>query len=449
MTTLTNLDKLAMLVSLDEDEAALEEVKDRLDTAYYFYRNGFVEVDRAGYRLRPYEELPGLLWKDQIIQRDFVKLLPAEVEKGDYWQFANNIADNYIDKETGKRRNPERFISFLTITGYNLHRFFETKLRCTVLLDSRVTNDDEPDGRSGKSLHCKALREILNADPRNGKQCVIIDGKRYDENNRFNLDELHLTTNLVIFDDIKRSFLLENFFNSIPDGLIRERKGDINKVRVLAKIIFTLNYTLKVHGGSAKDRVIEFEIADYYSEKFSPEMEFGRWMFRDWDAEEYARFDNFMMMAVHEYFRLGVLLPSSINLDVRKLRNDTAPEFIAFMQDLDIQHLQVFNKKELFGKFLKEIEVGGDVQRHNDLKFVNQRVFTKFLRLWAQYRPEIAGYCEYRSNSNDFIRFFHNEPVPEAEKAKLEGAVLFPHKSKHVAIEAAPVAATDEPPLPF
>lgn len=448
MTTLTNLDKLAMLVTLDQDDTALDIAKDQLDRALYFYRNGFVEVNREGYRLRPYDELPGLIWKDQILQRDFVKLTAAEVENGDYWKFANNIADNYIDKESGKRHNPERFISFCTITGYNLHRFFETKLRCTVFLDSRVTNDDEPDGRSGKSLHCKALSLILNSDARNGKACVIIDGKRYDENNRFNLDELHMNTVLAIFDDLKRSFSIENFFNSIPDGMVRERKGDLNKVRIMAKIIFTLNYTLKVHGGSAKDRVIEFEVADYYSEKFSPETEFGRWMFRDWDAEEWARFDNFMMQCVYEYFRLGVLLPSTINLDVRKLRNDTAPEFINFMQDLTIQHLQTYKKKDLYNLFLEEIKVGADNQRRDELKFMSQRIFTKFLRLWAQYRPELAGYCEYRSNGNDYIRFFENMPVPNAEM--LEGAVLFPHKSKHVAVEAKP-----EPPakqgdnLPF
>ena len=417
--TLTTDEKLALLVPMDEDGGEIKIVEDSITTAYYFYQNGFVEVTRDGYRLRPYAELPGMIWKDQIIQRDFEVLKPADVETGVYWKFANNVAGN------SKGDNPERFTSFLTITGYNLHRFFNTKLRCTIFLDSRMS--DDPDGRSGKSLHCKAIREILNADPQNGRQMIPIDGKRYDPQNRFNLDQLHVSTRVVLFDDIKRGFSIEEFFNSIVDGLIRERKGDMNKARIYAKIIFTLNYTLSIRGGSAKDRVIEFEFADYYSSAYTPEMEFRQWLFRDWDDAEYQKFDNFMMMAVVDYLRLGLIMPDTVNLEARKLRDETALEFISFMEDLAIEHEKSYSKKDLYAKF---VDLGEDGKpRYKDFAFMKQRTFTNWLKYWAQYRPEMAGYKEYRSNGTDFIRFFYNAPInPEY----LEGvpATLFPGKSE-------------------
>lgn len=413
--TLTTDEKLALLVPMDEETGAIQIVEDTIDTAYYFYRNGFVEVTKAGYTLRPYTELPGMIWKDQIIPRQFEVLKPVDVETSVYWKFANNVAGN----ATGD--NPERFTSFLTITGYNLHRFFNTKLRCTIFLDSRM--GDDPDGRSGKSLHCKAMREILNADPQNGRQMITIDGKKYDPQNRFNLDQLHISTRLVLFDDIKRGFMIEEFFNAIVDGLIRERKGDVNKARIYAKILFTLNYTIQIRGGSAKDRVIEFEFADHYSSQHTPEQEFNQWFFRDWDATEYMKFDNFMMMCVMDYLKLGVIMPNTMNLEARKLREETAQEFINFMEDLDIEHEKAYDKKKLWGSF---VQVGDDGKvRYKDFDWLKQRVFTNWLRLYATYRTEYAGFKEWRSNGADMIRFFENAPVtPEF----LEGATLLPGK---------------------
>lgn len=415
--TLTTDEKLALLVPMDEDGAReIKIVEDTIDTAFYFYQNGFIEVTKNGYQLRPYTELPGMIWKDQIIPRQFEILKPSEVENGVYWKFANNVAGN------AKGDHPERFTSFLTITGYNLHRFFNTKLRCTIFLDSRM--GDDPDGRSGKSLHCKAIREILNADPQNGKQMITIDGKKYDPQNRFNLDQLHISTRLVLFDDIKRGFQIEEFFNAIVDGLIRERKGDVNKARIFAKILFTLNYTIQIRGGSAKDRVIEFEFADHYSSQYTPEQEFKMWFFRDWDTAEYSRFDNFMMMCVVDYLKMGVIMPDTVNLEARKLREETAQEFINFMEDQQIEHEKAYDKKELWGKF---VQVGDDGKpRYKDFDWLKQREFTNWLRRFAIYRPEYAGIREFRSNGRDLIRFFENAPVT-AEF--LDGANLFAGKS--------------------
>jgi hypothetical protein len=421
--TLTTNEKLSLLIDLSGDEEKIKLVEDEEHKAYFFYQNGFVEVTKDGANLRPYKDLPGYVWKDQILQRGFYKAPPALVTESVYYKFANNVSGNKFNADTGKWSNPERFASFITITGYQLHRYFKKKLRCTVFMDSRVS--EEAEGRSGKSLHCKALREMLNSDPLNGRQYISIDGKEFDPLNRFKFDQLDISTRLVVLDDIKRGLQIENFFNAIVDGIVRERKGDVNKIRILAKIVFTLNYTLKIRGGSAKDRVIEFEFADHYSEKYSPADEFKHYFFDDWDKEEYNFFDNFMLSCVSDYLRSGIIMPATINLEARKLRDETSQEFIHFMEDMMIAHEAQFDKKELYIRFA---DIGDDGRPKNkDFAFLKQRLFTRWLKDWATYRPEMAGYKESRSNNKDYIRFFHNQPVtPE----HLEGAVLLPGKSE-------------------
>jgi hypothetical protein len=430
--TLTAPDKLAALVDMEANSTEIKIVEDTQDTAYYFYENGFVEVSKGGgIQLRPYEELPGYIWKDQILPRAFRKMLPSEYEDGAYYKFCCNVADNWR-RTDGQRNNPGRFGAFCSITGYCLHRFFKTKLRTSIFLDARMS--DDPDGRSGKSLHTKGLRQMLNADPEGGKQCIIIDGKEFNQENRFKYDELHPSTRLFVIDDVRRGLPIEMFFNAVVDGFVQELKGAVSKRRIWTKLILTLNYTIKIRGGSAKDRVVEFEFADYYSSQRSPEQEFGHWFFRDWDEVEWAKFDNFMLGCLYDYLLIGLISPETINLEARKLLDETSEGFIAFMLDLEIEHEKPYNKRELFNKFA-EVDAEGNVRNVDVKRFLNRKVFTTWLRSWAQYRPEMAGYREHRSSGQDFITFFYNEPASAhllAVGAASATLKLFPEKSGKV-----------------
>ncbi len=446
LETLTSESKLALLFDIDEQEK-IEIVQDTVDKAYFFYRNGFVEVTKEGRELKPYKDLPGYVWKDQILQRDFEKLAWTEWEKGMYFQFANNIADNYPHPETCKPNNPDRFASFMTVTGYCLHKFFNTALHMPIFMDARL--GDEAEGRSGKSLHCKAMRHMLNADPENGRQCIVLDGKNFDPDNRFKYEDLDISTRLFVLDDVRKGLDIQLFYNSILDGFMRERKGDKTKVRIWTKVILTLNYSLNVKGGSSKDRVVEFELADFYSATKKPQDVHGCYFFRDWDAQEWARFDNFMLQCVSEYLRTGIIQPDTINLEARKLLEETAPEFIAWMEDLEIEHEKDYDKYDLFNKFAKLDEHTGKPTL-SGFHWLKQRTFTDWLHDWARYRPEMAGYREWRSSGKDMIRFFYNDAVSPASLDTAGKSVklkLFDGKSDKVKPLTTPGASEQD--LPF
>lgn len=442
--TLTTEEKLSLLFDLDGKEEIVI-VEDTIDKAFFFYQNGFVVVTKEGVALNDYKLLPGCVWKDQILKRNFTSMKWQEWETGMYHQFANNIADNF-KREDDTPNNPGRFASFITITGYCLHKFFNTKLKMPIFMDARIS--EFPDGRSGKSLHCKAIRQMLNADPENGKQCIVIDGKTFDPENRFKYEDLHVSTRVFVMDDVKRGLPIELFFNAVVDGFMRERKGEKEKVRIWCKPILTLNYTLQIQGGSAKDRVIEYEFADYYSVDKTPEMVHGCWFFRDWDATEWARFDNFMLMCVSDYLRSGIIMPDTINLEARKLLDETDSDFINWMEDQNIEHEKDYDKREMFTRF-GGVNDDGKVTK-SGFHWLKQKLFTSWLRRWAQYRPDLAGYREFRSSGKDYIRYFYNEQVkPESleNKAKNVTVTLFGGKSdKVLAVNMNDVPAPD---LPF
>lgn len=398
--TLLGEDKLSLLVN--RNEAALNVVEDTKEAAFHFYLNGWVKVTKDGIKFSTYDTLPGLVWRDQILPRKFTLLSPEEFEKCPFNDFLNNISDNHINQE-GQRNDPGRRTSLNTIAGYLMHRYFEGNLYVVNFLDSRISDDNNPEGRSGKTLFFKAIRHILNPIEKVSTICLFFDGKEFDAQNRFKWDKLKRNTRLVVMNDVKKGFPIDLLFNAVHDGIEQEKKNG-ERSNVEAKIGITMNYSLRVHGDSAKDRVVEFETSGFYHLRNKPQDVHGHWFFRDWSADTWNEFDNMMMYNIQQYLLLGLVRADGINLNARKLRDDTGPEFITFMEERKIAHEQAFDKKKLYEDFRQEFtEV--------NFKTFSQRLFTKWLHYWAEYRPEIAGYRETRSAGVDYIRFFHNAPV--------------------------------------
>ena len=142
--------------------------------------------------------------------------------------------------------------------------------------------------------------------------------------------------------------------------------------------------------------------------------------------------------------KMGVVACGTVNLNERKLKDETCLEFITFMEDLNIEHQKEYDKRELFKKFV-DLDDDGKI-RNKDLNWMKMRSFTKFLQLWAEYRDEMAGYKTRRSNGIDWVMFMHDKPVyPE----NLVGAVLLPEKSKHCTPVEGERAAPDTDELPY
>ncbi len=372
-------------------------------SAFFYYQNGFVEVSKNGIELKPYSELDHHIWENQILKRNFDPKRGYPYVNSPFYQFIKNIASAWEkhphEGRVNKFYEPTRVESFMTVIGYLLHSFFERELKAVIFTDSRLGEDDEANGRSGKTLLLKALGHILNRDFKKSKTYVELNGKDFDTGRTFKYQELGLDTKLIHINDVQRKFKFEDLFNDITDGIKRERKNEAPSI-IRAKVALSTNLTIKVSGSSAKGRAIELELSDYYDDNWTPYREFGKWFFGEWSSKEWFMFDYFMMDCVKVYFQKGVVLPGTINLNERKKKEETSPEFILWMEDQikSIQIFQEFDKTMLYNGFTEEFP--------DFSNWLSQRRFTKWLKTFCDYDERfepITSEMERRANSNSYV----------------------------------------------
>ena len=363
--------------------------KDSAEEVRFFYRNGFVKCTKTGYTLHPYSEMDGLIWKSQILTRDF------EVAIADYSE-PEGLPDfaKFIWNVSGKEQ--ERFTSFLTLIGYLLHDNFEGKTRAIIMTDSDVT--PYANGRTGKTLFAKALGQIT--------PLCEINGKDLNPDDRFKYMQVNLPDRIVHINDIKKNLSIEKFFVDITEGLSVQKKNK-QPFRKQVRIIISTNRTMKIEGASARDRVIEIEFSSHYSETFSPQDEFGKWFFgKGWTDHDWLAFDNFICACVCLYLRDGVHTPSQINLGRRKLLASTNEDFLDFIdaqvKDGRIRAGIVICKNDLRDEFLKEYPEYRDA-----LKDVSKA--TAWLRAYANlsghFAPNNAKQDEKAGNGKKYFVF--------------------------------------------
>jgi hypothetical protein len=385
-------DKKLSMLGVEKD---LIYNSDDKETGYIYYKNGFVICSSEGYKLHGYHELNGHIFKNQIKTRDFT----VGSSEGMFFKFIWNISG----------QNEKRNESLKTHIGYLLHSFYETKMKAVNLTDSTIS--DNAEGRSGKTLLGRAIAHI--------KMVCEISGKDFDPTNKHKYSAVNLDTQIVFLNDLRKRFDFEALFNDISDAITVDRKN-LQPFNIRAKMLISSNDTFKIEGASAKDRVSEFELSAHYNADHSPENEFNCWFFRDWDSDEWQGFDNFMCDCLCSYLKNGLIPADQINLDKRKLLNETNPDFIAFMNEKvengDFKLNMEYDKSTLHEEFLDSYP---DYRLDNWLRKSGN--FTKYLKTFVKYSPGLkAEPRERRSNGRSLILFHNNDEIQSADEKKID-----------------------------
>jgi hypothetical protein len=376
-TSLFNKNKLSLLGT----QHNLHFNKDTKDTIYTYYRNGFVKCTASGVELLKYSELKNYIFKSQQHVRDFI---PGPHD-GSFFQFNRNAS-----KKDGSY-NDKRLGALMTLQGYLMHSNFDQKLSAVNFTDSLIS--DHAEGRTGKSLMGIGLSKI--------KRTCDVPGKDFDPTSNHKYSRADMATQLVFHNDAKKNLKLESLYNDITDGITVDGKYE-KPFLIKAKYLITSNAPLRTEGDSSKDRVFEFEFSNHYSLNHRPEDDFGHWFFTDWDSDEWAKFDNFMMECSCKYLKEGVIISEEINLSQRKQIESTSQDFVFWLQtDVELRPGIEYNKRELYNKFLEAYP------EYKDQRFLkNQAGFTRWLKSYANYSDNLKGRIfERRSDGNDYITF--------------------------------------------
>lgn len=348
------------------------------EVAYLYFNNGFLEITSENINLKPYVLFEGLVWKSQVVQRDFHEDLLFSSEFG---RFMLNISGN--DKN--------RFKSLQSIIGYLLHTYKDkSETRAVILVDEKLNNNGEANGGTGKSIIGKALSYLTPT--------VEIDGKSINFSKRFFYSRVQSDTRIMIFDDVKANFDFENLYSVITGDLILEAKYK-NEEEISfdnsPKILISSNSMVLGTGGNSDERRrIDFELAPYYGQnrKITSDSEFGHRFFDDWNNEEWSKFFSCMAHCIQLYLKYGLVKAIAINLVENRLIQETSMDFIEFA-DIKLMEKIREDKRVLYEIFINDYNTS---QIH-----VTTKTFKKWLDLWAKARGRTINH--FKSNSKAML----------------------------------------------
>jgi hypothetical protein len=379
--------------------------RDTATETFFYYQNGFVRINKEGYQLLPYDNMQGSVWEGQIMKRDFA-ILDTNVTPNEMGNFAD-----FVWKIAGE--NAERFQALCSIIGYLTHDFYEYKLKAVLFTDSTLAESSE--GRTGKTLLAKMIGHVRSYAEINGKDFNTGDVNRYAM--------VTMETQIVHINDVanrgRNAFNFEDVFNDITEGFIVNGKY-LKPYRHWSKILLSSNKSLNITGASQRDRIIEFEMSDYWNEERSPAAYYNQWFGRDWDETEWHKFDNFMCFCSQLFHVHGLLQPTIINLNTRKLMDHVGTEFLDFMDDIEKSVIESgtpwtgyifrlnespckdfyqfeFDSKQLLNKFLEN--------NSDKRSWLNQKRFNQWIVKFSELELKIKRPRYFRSNGIGYYQF--------------------------------------------
>lgn len=341
------------------DSISLEMIKDTKHTAYVPFLNGLAKVTKNKAELIEYIDAEGYIWENQIIPRVFI---PSKDHKNDFQDMISKVSNG----------NEDRINALERTLGYLIHSYKDKANQTSIIINDQEINDN-PNGGSGKSLMITALGHF--------KRVVKIDGKTFDpKKSDFTYQRVNLDTQILAFDDVKKNFDFETLFSLITEGITVNRK---NKDEVFIpferspKIMITTNYVINGAGTSHDRRRHELEFYQYFNSKVTPLTEYGRLLFDSWAADDWVRFDNYMIATLQNFLTNGLTTSVSINADAKRLIQATSKDFYDWCEDGNIGiGIKVYNV-EILEKFVSE---------YKSYKMMHTKTFMKWVAEFASFK---------------------------------------------------------------
>lgn len=331
----------------------------------------------------------GCIWESSIIDRC---IKPSKNEIGDFGIFCQCISGT---------QDKTRIQSLRTILGYLMHDNYECDLRAALFTDVNQDDTAHAAGRTGKGLLAKALSQMLNRDVNQDSKMITAPGKEFTVDNGKRYGSGDMTTQLIHIEDLNRKFKLEDIYGDITDGVHIEKKY-MNPVYRQAKIMLSMNQALRLKGSSDKGRVIIFELANFFSDTNRPGTFFGkihkmkerRFFGKDWDEQEWQKFDTFMINCVLEYFKNDIIEPKDINFSQRAAREAVGDNLWYFLEDEKYFGGVVYGIRKMFDKS----EMYRQYNQKYPGEFQTQRYFTQ----------AVSNYLEAKNISSAVWRNGHD-----------------------------------------
>ncbi len=369
-------------------------LRDTRNEIYFVFQNCLVTVTADSIDKQELSEIENYcVWKSQQIERNFTYV---DGWNGHFATFLKNVTGDRQGDTT--KENKKNLQSLCSALGYIMHYHFKpSEGQAVILYDKVITDIKTPMGGTGKGLIAHALSQV--------RSIAKVDGKHYDEKNRFRNERINLSTQVIWFDDVKPDFDFSLLNSCLTDGWTVERK---NLAQIFIppqdspKTLICSNTILKGTGITIKRRQFVFELGDHYSKHIKTGLEkpiaeeHGGEFFSDaWKEDEWNAFYSVMLDCCKIYLQYGLIPQPTGNVEKNKLRQQTSDDFVQWCEEQEFILNEEYNQKEKFTEFKK--------QYYGEDSAFFQKTFIKWLRHYAEFMK--WTFKNRKSNSEYIFRF--------------------------------------------
>lgn len=352
------------------DTRDLLMLRDSSNESYLFFLNTILRITKNKIDQIEYIDCGGLVWERNIIQREWKSCSI----KSDFEQFIINVTNNEAD----------RLKALECSIGYLLNSYKRQDEGVAIVLYDETLNDN-PSGRTGKTVVSKAISEL--------RKVTTLNGKEFNSKGQFPYQTVNLDDNVLCFDDITQNFSFEELFNIITGDLTLNKKNlqpIVIPYERSPKILFTSNYILKGVGDSHEARKVEIELHRHYSKSFQPIDDFKKRFFSsDWNNEEWNSFYSYMIANIQKYLSFGLVKTELKTAKIRKVISGTSDDFFDYCENKIWDENTAYKTKELFEEY-----------KSGDEREVPKNMGTKWFGRWLSLYFEYKEFKREDSNHN-------------------------------------------------
>lgn len=281
------------------------------------------------------------------------------------------------------------------VFGYLLHEYKDqAKPWAAYCMDAKLSEEGKSNGRSGKSVYIKAIREILQTKTIAGRYTKITDNPHiYD-----GVDEF---TSLIFVDDCHEYLKYDFFFTALTDTLTVNPKF-VRELEIpfesSPKFGFTSNFPLKNADPSTKARLIFTVFSDFFHAEPDEENHYkssrsiadwvGKNLFSSaYTEEDWNRFFNFCAQAIQFYLSFGMrkVNPPMAEVSLRMDRSE--------MGDVFFEWAEVFFSKDSgnLDSLVEQKQILEEFNKTNNLKW-STRKLKSALKAFCRYKNQTTGF---------------------------------------------------------
>lgn len=276
--------------------------------------------------------------------------------------------------------------------GYMLHRYkSESRAWAPFVMDNVIGENDQCNGRSGKSFMFRALKHFTRWLKLSGRNPKLLD-------NQFAFEQIDRHTGIVVIDDCDEYFPFKRFYDNLTSDLTINAKN-ISAYTLpfdqAPKFAFTTNYVPKEFDGSSVGRMLFVVFSDYYHQRteendynetrairsdFGKDLMGSTYTEQEWEADI-----NFMLQCARFYL-------SVVDRDIKiepQIGNIIFRKYLRDMSD---------NFREWAGGYFAIDENGRGDNLNREL--VRERVFEDYKRYsgvmkitMQKFTKQLKGFC--------------------------------------------------------